>query len=52
MNSAQTVRAEVRAAARGAPESAQYLSSAAPDCPMPHEDKAPMVETVRTLTIG
>jgi hypothetical protein len=32
-NSAQTVRAEVRAAARGAP-----------DCPVPLEDKAPMVK--------
>jgi hypothetical protein len=34
------VRAEVRAAARGAPESEQYLSGAAPDCPVPLEDKA------------
>jgi hypothetical protein len=33
--SARTVRAEVRAAARGAPDSEQYLSSAAPDCPVP-----------------
>jgi hypothetical protein len=38
--SARTVRAEVRAAARGAPDSAQYLSGAAPDCPVPLEDKA------------
>jgi hypothetical protein len=28
------------------------LSSAAPDCPVPHEDKAPTVKTVRTLTVG
>jgi hypothetical protein len=45
--SARTVRVEVRAAARGAPDSAQYLSSAAPDSPVPHEDKDPTVETVR-----
>jgi hypothetical protein len=50
--SARTVRAEFRAAARGAPDSAQYLSGAAPDCPMSHEDKAPTVETVKTLTVG
>jgi hypothetical protein len=37
--SALIVRAEVRAAARGAPDSAQYLSDAAPDCPVPLEDK-------------
>jgi hypothetical protein len=42
--SAWTVRAEVRAAARGAPDSAQYLSGAAPDCPVPQEDKAPTVK--------
>jgi hypothetical protein len=50
VNSARTVRAKVRAAARGAPDSAQYLSGAAPDCPVPHEDKARTVETVRTPT--
>jgi hypothetical protein len=50
--SARTVRAEVRAVARGAPESEQYLSGAAPDCPVPQEDKAPMVVCVRTLTVG
>jgi hypothetical protein len=50
--SVQTVRAEVRAAARGAPDSAQYLSGAAPDCPVPQENKALMVETARTLTVG
>jgi hypothetical protein len=44
--------AEVRAGARGAPDSAQYLSGAAPNCPVPHEDRAPTVETVRTLTVG
>jgi hypothetical protein len=37
----RTVHAEVRAAIRGAP-----------DCPVPHEDKAPTVETARTLTVG
>jgi hypothetical protein len=42
--SAQRVRAEVRAVARDAPDSEQYLSGAAPDCPMPLEDKAPMVK--------
>jgi hypothetical protein len=42
--SAWTVRAEVRAAARDAPDSAQYLSGAAPDCPVPQEDKAPTVK--------
>jgi hypothetical protein len=40
MNSAQTVRAEVRAVARGTPDSEQYLSGAAPDCLVPLEDKA------------
>jgi hypothetical protein len=41
---ARTVRAEVRAAARGAPDSEQYMSGAAPDCPVPLEDKALTVE--------
>jgi hypothetical protein len=36
------VRAEVRAAARGAPDSAQYLFGGAPDCPVPQNDKAPI----------
>jgi hypothetical protein len=36
----------------GAPDSEQSLSGVAPDCPVPPEDKAPMVETVRTLTVG
>jgi hypothetical protein len=39
--SARTVRAEVRAAARGAP-----------DCPVPLDDKAPTVDCGRTLTVG
>jgi hypothetical protein len=34
------VRAEVRAIDRGAPDSEQCLSGAAPDCPVPLEDKA------------
>jgi hypothetical protein len=38
--SARTMGAEVRAVARGAPDSEQYLSGAAPDCPVPLEDKA------------
>jgi hypothetical protein len=46
--SAQTVRAEVRAAAKGALDSEQYLSGAAPDCLVPPEDKAPTVESTRT----
>jgi hypothetical protein len=50
--SAWTVRAEVRAAARGALDNARYLSGATPDCPVPPEDKAPTIETVRTLTVG
>jgi hypothetical protein len=50
--SARTVRAEVRAAARGAPDSEQFLSGAAPDYSVPHEDKAPTIETARTLTVG
>jgi hypothetical protein len=43
--SARTVRAEVRAAARGALDSEQYLSGTAPDCPVPLEDKAPAVKS-------
>jgi hypothetical protein len=38
--STRTVRAEVRAVARGAPDSEQYLSGAAPNCLVPLEDKA------------
>jgi hypothetical protein len=40
MNSARTVHAEVRAVIRSAPNSEQCLSGAAPDCPVPLEDKA------------
>jgi hypothetical protein len=36
----------------GALDSEQCLSGAAPDCPVPPEDKAPTVETVITLTVG
>jgi hypothetical protein len=36
----RTVRAEVRAVVRGAPDSEQCLSGAAPDCLVPLEDKA------------
>jgi hypothetical protein len=38
--SARTVRAEVRAVVRGTSDSKQCLFSAAPDCPVPLEDKA------------
>jgi hypothetical protein len=50
--SAWIVRAESEQPPEGAPDSEQYLSSAALDCLVPHEDKAPTVKTVRTLTIG
>jgi hypothetical protein len=50
--SARTVRARVRAVVRGAPDSEQCLSGAAPDCPVPLEDKAPTVDYARTLTVG
>jgi hypothetical protein len=50
--SARTVHAKVRAAAGGAADSAQYLSGAAPDYPVPQEVSAPTVETARTLTVG
>jgi hypothetical protein len=42
----------VIAAPEGAPDSEQYLSGAAPDCPVPQDVRAPTVETVRTLTVG
>jgi hypothetical protein len=42
----------VRAAPKGAPDSEQYVSGAAPDCPVSQDVRAPMVETVRTLTVG
>jgi hypothetical protein len=38
--SARTMRAEVRAVVRGAPDSEQCLSGVAPDCSMPLENKA------------
>jgi hypothetical protein len=44
--------AEVRAGARGAPDSEQCLSGAAPDCPVHQDVRAPTVETVRTITVG
>jgi hypothetical protein len=50
--SAWTVRAESEQPPEGAPDSEQALSGVTPDCPVPHEDKAPTVETVRTLTVG
>jgi hypothetical protein len=50
--SAWIVRAEPEQPPEGTPDSEQYLSNVAPNCPMPHEDKAPTVETVRTLTVG
>jgi hypothetical protein len=49
---ARTVRAEVRAVVRGAPDSKQYLSGAASDCPVPLEDKAPTIDVLLTLTVG
>jgi hypothetical protein len=50
--SARIIRAEVRAAAEGAPDSEHCLSGATPDCSVPHEDTAPTVKTVRILTVG
>jgi hypothetical protein len=41
----------VRAAPQGAPDSEQCLSGAAPDCPVPQDVRAPMVETASTLTV-
>jgi hypothetical protein len=41
----------VRATPEGAPDSEQCLSGAAPDCPVAQVVRAPVVETVRTLTI-
>jgi hypothetical protein len=43
--------AEVRAEVRGAPDSEQCLSGAAP-CPVPPEVSAPTVDCVRNLTVG
>jgi hypothetical protein len=42
--SARTVRAEVRAAPEGAPDSEQWLSGAPPDCPVVPAVRAPTVE--------
>jgi hypothetical protein len=42
----------VRTALEGTPDSEQYLSGAAPDCPVPQEVRAPTVKTIRTLTVG
>jgi hypothetical protein len=44
--------AEVRVGASSAPDSEQCVSGAAPDCPVHQDVRAPMVETVRTLTVG
>jgi hypothetical protein len=43
---------EVRAGARGAPYTKQWLSGAAPDCPVHQAVRAPTVKTIRTLTVG
>jgi hypothetical protein len=50
--SARTVCAEVRATARGTLDSEHYLSGAAPDYPVPLEDKALTIDCGRTLTVG
>jgi hypothetical protein len=42
----------VRAAPEGAPDSEQWLSGVAPDCPVAQAIRAPTVKTVRTLTVG
>jgi hypothetical protein len=42
----------VRAAPEGAPDSEQYMSGAAPDCPVAQAVRAPTVKTIRTLTVG
>jgi hypothetical protein len=44
--------AEVRAGGRGAPDSEQCMSDAAPDCLVHQDVRAPTVKTVRTLTVG
>jgi hypothetical protein len=51
-HSVRTVCAESEQPPEGALDSEQYLSGAAPDCPVPPDDKAPTVKTVRTLTVG
>jgi hypothetical protein len=42
--SARTVRVQSEQALEGAPESEQYLSGAAPDCPVAQSVRAPTVE--------
>jgi hypothetical protein len=42
----------VRATPEGAPDSEQCMSGVAPDCPVAQAVRAPMVETVRALTVG
>jgi hypothetical protein len=44
VNSARTVRAEVRAALEGAPDSEKDLSGAPPNCPVVPAVRAPTVE--------
>jgi hypothetical protein len=43
---------EVRAEVRGAPDSEQCLSGAAPDCSVPPKVSAPTVDNAQTLTVG
>jgi hypothetical protein len=43
---------EVIAGTEDAPDSEQWQSGVAPDCLVPHKDRAPMVETIKTLTVG
>jgi hypothetical protein len=50
--SARIVRAESEQPPEGAPNSEQCMSGAAPDCPVPQDVRAPMIETIRTLTVG
>jgi hypothetical protein len=42
--SARTIRAESEQAPEGAPDSEQYMSGVAPDCPVGQADRAPTVE--------
>jgi hypothetical protein len=51
-HSARTVHAESEQPPEGTPDREQCLSGAALDCPVPQDDKAPTIETVRTLTVG
>jgi hypothetical protein len=50
--SVRTVRVESEQPPEDTLDSEQCMSGVAPDCPVPQEVKAPMVETVRTLTVG